>query len=97
MPRLHPNLAEVYRRKVDALQQALAEPCVNTEALDHLRSLIERVTVVPTDAGLAIDLVGEVAHMLKLPAGAESFGMEPYARSMKVVAGRGFEPLTFRL
>jgi hypothetical protein len=35
--------------------------------------------------------------MLKLPAGAESFGMEPYARSMKVVAGRGFEPLTFRL
>jgi len=56
MPRLHPNLAEVYRRKVDALQQTLAKADMHTEALGNLRSLIERVVVVPTDAGLEIEL-----------------------------------------
>jgi len=66
MPRLHPNLAEVYRRKVEALQQALAEPDMRTEALDELRGLIERIIVVPTDAGLEIELVGEIAHMMRL-------------------------------
>jgi hypothetical protein len=42
-PRLHPNLAEIYRRKVADLQAALAEPGTQTEALEILRGLIERV------------------------------------------------------
>ena len=51
----------------------------------------------PADDGRAIDLVGEIANMVTLSALAESVTMEPYRRSVKVVAGRGFEPLTFRL
>jgi hypothetical protein len=35
--------------------------------------------------------------MVRLSAGAESLGNEPYRSSVKVVAGVGFEPTTFRL
>jgi hypothetical protein len=86
LPRFHPNIAEAYRRNVEALQQALAEPDMRTEALDQLRGLIERIIVVPTDAGLEIELLGEIAHMMRLSAGAESLIHEPFASSMKVVA-----------
>ena len=96
-PRLHPNLAELYRQKVANLQDALADPGTQTEALEILRGLIERVDVRPAEDGLAIELIGEIANMVKLSAGAESVAKEPYRSSVKVVAGAGFEPATFRL
>jgi site-specific DNA recombinase len=96
-PRLHPNLAELYRKKVASLQQALAEPVTQAEALEILRGLVERVSVRHAAAGFEIELVGEIANMVKLSAEAESLSREPYRSSVKVVAGRGFEPLTFRL
>ena len=96
-PRLHPNLAEVYRKKVADLQTALADPATHTEALEILRALIERVEVRPAEDGFAIELIGEIANMVTFSAGAESVTKEPYRSSVKVVAGRGFEPLTFRL
>jgi site-specific DNA recombinase len=71
-PRLHPNLAEVYRQKVATLQEALADPATQTEALEIPRGLIERVTVAPAETGLAIELTGEIANMVRLSAGAES-------------------------
>ena len=86
-PRLHPNLAEVYRQKVANLQTALTDPGVHTEALEILRGLVERVEVRPTEDGFAIELVGEIANMVKLSAGAESIATEPYRSSVKVVAG----------
>ena len=95
--RLHPNLAEVYRRKVANLQDALADPGTQTEALEILRGLIERVEVQAAENGFAIELFGEIANMVRLSAGAECLSREPYRSSVKVVAGRGFEPLTFRL
>jgi site-specific DNA recombinase len=48
--RLHPNLADVYRRKVEALQEAVADPATGTEALEAVRGLIERVVVTPTES-----------------------------------------------
>jgi hypothetical protein len=41
-PRLHPNLAELYRQKVANLQEALADPATRTEALNILQGLVER-------------------------------------------------------
>jgi site-specific DNA recombinase len=70
---------------------------VKREFPSRLRGPIERINVVPTHSGLEVELVGEVAHMMRLSAGAECLITEPFASSMKVVAGRGFEPLTFRL
>jgi site-specific DNA recombinase len=66
LPRLHPNLAEVYRRKVEALHEALDDPHTGAGALEILRSLIERVVLQPSDTGIEIELLGEIAHMVAL-------------------------------
>jgi DNA invertase Pin-like site-specific DNA recombinase len=77
-PRLHPNLAELYRKKVASLQDALADPATQMEALEILRGLIERVDVSAHEKGFSIELVGEIANMVRLCAGAKSSGEEPY-------------------
>ena len=41
----------------------------------------------PTEDGLSIELIGEIAHMVTLSAGAKSITKEPYRSSVKVVAG----------
>jgi hypothetical protein len=66
LPRLHPNLAEVYRRKVAELGAALRDPAHGTEALTILRSLIDRVTLRPADDHFDIELEGALAGMLML-------------------------------
>jgi site-specific DNA recombinase len=70
--RLHPNLAELYRKKVASLQDALVDPVTKTEALETLRGLIDRVSVSAGGNGFTIELVGEIANMVRLSAGAES-------------------------
>jgi site-specific DNA recombinase len=101
-PLLHPNLAELYRRKVEALHQTLRDPVTRDEALGLIRGLIEQVIVHPSADGPELELVGEIASMVAL-AQAQAPGsggpdvLGAYRSSVKVVAGRGFEPLTFRL
>jgi hypothetical protein len=85
-PRLHPNLAEIYRQKVGNLANALVDPGTRTEALDIMRGLIERVAVRPAAGGFEIELVGEIANMVRLSADADSLAREPYRSSVKVVA-----------
>ena len=101
--RLHQNLAELYRRKVETLQAALAGPD-HGEALEAVRALIERVELSPAAGwhGVEIALVGELAAMLRLALGSTDRRLgasDPalFACSVKVVAGTGFEPVTFRL
>ena len=103
-PRLHPNLAEIYQARVTSLHDALADPASSTEAIEIIRSLIERIEVRPTDGkGFEIELIGDIANMIELgletkkaaPGGAAVLGQ--YRSSVKVVAGAGFEPATFRL
>jgi site-specific DNA recombinase len=100
LPRLHPNLSEVYRRKLEALHESLADPQTGTEALEILRSLIDRVVLYPSDRGFEIELVGEIAHMVALGSATNTKKAaipKEAACSVKVVAGEGFEPSTFRL
>jgi hypothetical protein len=81
--RLHPNLAELYRKKVAGLQDALVDPATKTEALEILRSLIDRVSVSAGENDFfTIELVGEIANMVRLSAGAEGLGNEPYRSSV---------------
>ena len=96
-PRLHPNVAEIYRKRVGSLQDALADPATKTEAIEILRGLIERIAVTAAGDGFTIELVGEIANMIRLSTGAKSLEIEPFRSSVKVVAGVGFEPTTFRL
>ena len=88
--RLHPNLAELYRRKVENLHEALAGPATRVEANDILRGLVERVVMRPIDKGFEVELVGEIANMVKLPADAGSFDHDPFRSSVNLVAGVGF-------
>jgi site-specific DNA recombinase len=93
--RLHPNLAELYRQKVSALADALNAENMRAEATAAIRGLVEEIRLVPTDGKLRIELFGELA-------GSESSGIKhprtggPGVQTT-LVAGRGFEPLTFRL
>jgi site-specific DNA recombinase len=97
--RLHPNLAEIYRSKVAALHEALADEASRDEAFELIRSLIDKVVVTPTEGDLHIDLHGELAGILGLCREGRrggGFDAETVAQ-IKVVAGAGFEPATFRL
>ena len=94
--RLHPKLSELYREKVQGLSESLADPAIRTPALEVIRGLIERVTVYAgEDGGVSLELDGVLASMIEAaqPGALRGVG----AGSVKVVAGRGFEPLTFRL
>ena len=94
MPRLHPKLAEVYRTIVADLHVALSDPNARTEAAEILRGLIDRVTVRDDPHGHVVELTGDIVKLLTLPGGSIPV---PFDSSVKVVAGVGFEPTTFRL
>ena len=68
-PRLHPNLAEIYRRKVACLREELNRDQLRAEAADALRSLISEIRLVPERDHLDIELSGDLAAILSLAAG----------------------------
>ena len=98
-PRLHPNLASIYKEKIANLVRALNDPNTLIEANTAIRQLIERVQLVPENGELKIELYGELAALLNL--GTEPKNEHPQAESegvqITMVAGAGFEPATFRL
>ena len=93
--RLHPNLAGLYRDKVTALEQALANPLDKTEAMEIVRSQIERITLTPGEnGGLDVMLQGDLARILQLCESgsrkSERPGTGVPGRGSSVVAGAGF-------
>ncbi len=94
-PLLHPNLADVYRSRVEQLATTL-EAEDGEEARELIRSLIETITLSEEPEGFRIEVRGELANILGLATGsprrAEAVGVQ-----IKRVAGVGFEPTTFRL
>jgi site-specific DNA recombinase len=89
--RLHPNLAQIYRRKIERLQHALNDPEIRDEAIQVLRSLLDRVVIAPAETGFDVEIVGEIAHMIEIGMeGGKKKGPvlnAMMARSVKVVAG----------
>ena len=59
----------IYRQRVAVLPQALEAPDGNVEAIEAVRSLIDRIVVTPTAGKLTIDLYGEIAAILCMAAG----------------------------
>ena len=97
-PLLHPNLAKIYRGKVEHLTEAFRDPEQGREVFEIIRSLISEIRLVPADGVLAIELAGDLAGILALSAGGKGDGSAASkAMQIKVVAGAGFEPTTFRL
>jgi site-specific DNA recombinase len=102
---LHPGLAAIYASNVSNLTEALNEDGTRAEAADLLRGLIEKVILQPDpDAphGHRIELFGELAAILSLCSGDLATKTKARTgsagfRQVTVVAGTGFEPVTFRL
>ena len=97
---LHPNMAAQYRKQVANLAQVLNREENRGEAADILRSRVDRIELRPNQQGkLEIDLYGDLAGILTL-AGNRGQPLDQNDQSVqqvKVVAGVGFEPTTFRL
>ena len=103
-----PQLSDLYRRKVEALEAALAGSEDSAEAMELVRIMIDRVVLTPSSAGAGLDadLHGELAGVLAVCEGAAQMrkaqtherpgSFEP-GRQVLVVAGAGFEPAAFRL
>jgi site-specific DNA recombinase len=98
---IHPNIAELYRRKVQDLQTLLEDESSRPEAMEIMRSMVDRIEVSPgTKRGEPeVLLVGALASILDYAAtptkNAASYG-DGVGRVL-MVAGVGFEPTTFRL
>src|SRR3984885_1935391 len=96
-----PNLADVYRQRVAELTRVL-EADNAAEAPELVRSLVETITLVPEGGVLRIEVRGELAAILRIAEGAERArnagrDADALAVQIKMVAGTGFEPVTFRL
>ncbi len=101
-PLIHPSMGGRYRKAVSELRASLADQSAQHEAIEILRSLIDKIVIHPAEAephGFVIDLEGDLAGILSLcqeskkAAGLSSDDL----MQIKLVAGVGFEPTTFRL
>lgn len=65
---LHPGLAEQYRRSVEELAEALADPATHQEAIPRMRKLIAGIVVRPSDGkrGVELEVVRHIDEMLNL-------------------------------
>ena len=98
-PLVHPKLAELYRRKVNNLHLALSNPDTGTEAMEQIRELIDTITLTPSKGRLQVELRGDLAGILSLCSQSKKSASRKNCEleQIKMVAGAGFEPATFRL
>jgi site-specific DNA recombinase len=90
-PSLHPNLAEIYRQRVERLHEALQDRGTRDEAFELIRSLIDEIRLVPDKSQLHIELRGELAGILAISADGKEPGSRTAAagraQQIKMVAG----------
>ncbi|MEQ8737307.1 MAG: recombinase family protein [Hoeflea sp.] len=97
---IHPNVAELYRRKVMELQTLIADDATRPQAMENIRSLIDRIEVHSGEKRGKPDviLVGALASILEYAcAQTKTAASMGDGGRVLVVAGAGFEPATFRL
>ncbi|WEK43299.1 MAG: recombinase family protein [Candidatus Sphingomonas colombiensis] len=63
-PLLHPNMAEIYRRRISELHERLYDDEGKAEAVEVLRTLIDEVALIPEGNELTIALRGDLAAIL---------------------------------
>jgi len=104
--RLHPNMTHAYKAEMAKLVAAFQANRHDREALEAIRDLLDTVVLHPVDEGFEMDVTGELAAMLRLcsigsktpkPSQLSLEGSGALAEQVKMVAGAGFEPATFRL
>jgi site-specific DNA recombinase len=94
---IHPNAAEIYRRKVAELAAALAEPGTRSEAAEALRDLIDEIKITPEGDGNAVELVGELAALLHAGGSENAASLGEATRSILLVAGSRNQRESYKL
>lgn len=93
----HPKAGDAYRDKVRDLKKALAEADEDNRAAanDCIRQIVEKVVIHPSGPykPVRIEIHGQLAALLRISERAT----EPLESRGVMVAGIGFEPMTFRL
>ena len=87
---LAPNMAEIYRQRVDGLQEAFAAGAEQDQAHEAIRGLIDKVVLTPAEGVLRIDLHGEAAAILQLSAAGKK-GPLGERQQLVMVAGARFD------
>ena len=89
-PRLHPNLAQLYKDKIDRLVECLNDDSIREEASNVLRDLIDEIRLSPDGRTLRIEIFGELASLIALaqenPRSAQA-GVQ-----VTLVAGARYQP-----
>jgi len=95
---LHPNLPDLYRRKVTVLRRILDVENTRAQAIDIIRSLIDHIEINPgkEPGQCEVVVVGGLAQILAFAQQKTTAASQGDGGTFLMVAGRGFEPLTFR-
>ena len=94
----HPAVQQLFKEKVSWLREALDAETVRGEAAEILSTLIESVTIYPHGRdGPEAEVVAKVADLVAFATNDNAAREGGMSSSMVVVAGTGFEPVTFRL
>ena len=98
-PLLHPSMALQYRKRVQQLYDALQDEDEGKriEAADTLRSLVDQIVLTPIEGKVEIDVQGDLAGILTISTQSKNPAAGATGSQVKMVAGAGFEPATFRL
>ena len=94
----HPVLLQLFEEKVGRLRETLNAETVRGEASEILSTLIESVTIYPEGPhGPEAEVVAKVSDLMAFATNDNAAPRGGMSSSMVVVAGTGFEPVTFRL
>jgi hypothetical protein len=81
-------MAEAYRKRVASLQEVLAKPGADNDAAEAIRSLVDKVLLVPNNGKQVIDLYGEIGPILKLAMAKQGrYVPGPGTEQLVLVAG----------
>ena len=96
---LHPNMADLYHKKVTELQSLLTDETARPQAMELIRSMIEHIEVhAGKERGKPdVILVGALAQILAFTQQNNTAASDGDGGRVLMVAGAGFEPATFRL
>ncbi|WGJ16541.1 recombinase family protein [Methylocapsa sp. D3K7] len=98
-PLLHPGMANFYRFQVAELYDALQEEAETKrlKASEVLRSLVKEIILTPENGELQIDVRGDLSGILAISLKSKTPATRAGESQVEMVAGTGFEPVTFRL
>ena len=97
LPDIHPSIADIYRRKVARLAEALNHPEDRDAAASAIRGLIERIVLITGDKWAEMDAVlhGDLGTILEWAGNRRDKAKTDIPMpemSVSVVAGAGYNP-----